>query len=56
MNIAEFPITLLSDRAPRRQNEIEFHDKIYDAQAGQDISRTLTITASEKYGLPTSTR
>jgi hypothetical protein len=55
MNIAEFPITLLCDRAPRGQNEIEFHDKINDPQNGRELVRTLTITAPEKYGLPTST-
>src|SRR5262245_45379665 len=55
MNIAEFPITLLCDRAPKGQNEIEFHDKINDAQSGREIVRTLTITSPEKYGLPTST-
>src|SRR5262245_12542840 len=55
MNIAEFPITLLSDRAPKGQKEIEFNDKIFDPQSGREISRTLTITAPEKYGLPTCT-
>src|SRR4051794_33309981 len=55
MNIAEFPISLLCDRAPKGQNEIEFKDKIFDPQTGHEIIRNLTITAPEKYGLPTST-
>src|SRR5438552_86183 len=55
MNIAEFPISLLCDRSPKGQNSVEFSDHIFDSQAGREISRTLTITAPEKYGLPTST-
>ena len=55
MNIAEFPISLLCDRAPKGQNEIEFKDRIFDPQTGREILRNLTITAPEKYGLPTST-
>jgi hypothetical protein len=54
MNLAEFPITLLCDRAPRGQNEVEFRDSIFDAQSGREILRTLTITSPEKYGLPTA--
>ncbi|RUL81178.1 replication initiator protein A [Tautonia sociabilis] len=54
MNIAEFPITLLCDRAPRGQNEIAFHDTIHDAQTGRPVCRTLTITSPEKFGLPTA--
>src|SRR5262249_10057946 len=55
MNIAEFPISLLCDRSPKGQNSVEFSDHIFDSQTGCEISRTLTITAPEKYGLPTST-
>src|SRR3954453_23107662 len=55
MNIAEFPISLLCDRAPKGQNLIEFKDKILDSQTGREIIRNLTITAPEKYGLPIST-
>ena len=40
---------------PKGQNEIEFKDKIFDPQTGREIIRNLTITAPEKYGLPTST-
>jgi hypothetical protein len=55
MNIAEFPISLLCDRAPKGQNEIGFQDRIFDSKTGCEILRNLTITAPEKYGLPTST-
>ncbi|QDV39077.1 replication initiator protein A [Tautonia plasticadhaerens] len=54
MNLAEFPIALLCDRAPRGQCEIEFHDSIFDAQSGREVVRSLTITSPEKYGLPTA--
>src|SRR3954465_16016764 len=55
MNIAAFPISLLCDRAPKGQNEIGFKDRIFDPKTGREILRNLTITAPEKYGLPTST-
>jgi hypothetical protein len=53
MNLAEFPISLLSDRARPGQKTIEFEDPFYDEAAGKVISRRLIITASDKYGLPT---
>src|SRR5215212_1862834 len=48
LNLAEFPIALLTDRVPSGQKTIEFQDQIYDERKGQ------VITASDKYGLPTS--
>jgi Replication initiator protein A len=54
MNIAEFPITLLSDRSPKGLTKIEHKDRIVDPKSGKEISRRLTITAHEEYGLPTS--
>ena len=54
MNIAEFPITLLTDRAPRGQTRIEHKDKIFDPKSGREITRRLIITAPAEYGLPTS--
>lgn len=54
MNLAEFPIALLGDRAPRGQCEIEFHDSIFDAKNGREVVRSLTITSPEKFGLPTA--
>jgi hypothetical protein len=44
MNLAEFPIALLADRAPDGQKTLYFED-----QHGR-----LTITASDAYGLPTA--
>jgi hypothetical protein len=54
MNLAEFPIALLSQRAPRGQKTIEFEDRFYDDGAGKVITRRVTITGSDKYGLPTA--
>jgi hypothetical protein len=54
MNIAEFPITLLTDRAPKGITKIEHRDEIADPRSGKVITRKLIITAHEDYGLPTS--
>src|SRR3954451_25216901 len=44
MNLAEFPITLLADRAPKDQKTLVFRDG----------EQTLTVTGSDAYGLPTA--
>jgi Replication initiator protein A len=54
MNIAEFPITLLTDRAPKGITKLEHKDQITDLRSGKVITRKLIITAHEDYGLPTS--
>lgn len=54
MNLAEFPITLLTDRVPTGQKIIEYQDQIFDEKSSRTISRKLTISASESYGLPTA--
>lgn len=54
LNLAEFPIALLTDRVPDGQKTLEFHDTIRDSRTGQDVVRKLTITAADKYGLPTA--
>src|SRR3954451_16569962 len=53
MNFAEFPLALLTDRAPSDLKTLETEDQIYDERKGQVISRKLTITSSDKYGLTT---
>src|SRR3954451_3790076 len=52
MNLAEFPIALVTDRVPEGENTIQFQDQIFDERKGQLVTRTLVITASDKYGLP----
>lgn len=54
LNLAEFPIALLADRPPKGAKTIEFQDRIYDRGAGREVARKLTITGSDRYGLPTA--
>ncbi|QDV39342.1 replication initiator protein A [Tautonia plasticadhaerens] len=54
MNLAEFPITLLSDRAPKGQKAIKFQDEVFDERRGKLITRKVVIEGSEEYGLPTA--
>ena len=54
LNLAEFPIALVTDRVPAGQKTIKFEDQVYDERKGQLVTRRLTITASEEYGLPTA--
>ena len=44
MNLAEFPIALLTDRAPKGQKTLYF----------EDSHGKLTVTSSDAYGLPTA--
>jgi hypothetical protein len=54
LNLAEFPITLLTDRVPQGCKTLAFEDSVYDQQAGEMIRRKVTITGSDAYGLPTA--
>ena len=54
LNLAEFPITLLSDRVPKGLKTVTFEDRIFDQQAGEMVTRRLTVTGSDRYGLPTA--
>src|SRR5437868_2232319 len=54
MNLAEFPITLLTDRAPGGQTRIERQIRVYDEAEDQFVTRRVTVTASEQYGVPTA--
>ncbi len=53
MNLAEFPITLLTDRVPKDQKEAIYQDEIYDERSGLTLTRKLTIQAGN-YGLTTA--
>ncbi len=52
MNLAEFPIALVTDRVPAGEKTIRFQDQIFDERKGQLVARRLVITASDEYGLP----
>jgi hypothetical protein len=54
LNLAEFPITLLSDRVPKDCKTLVFEDKVFDLQSGELVSRKVTVTGSDAYGLPTA--
>lgn len=54
LNLAEFPLAAIADRVPGNQKTLVFEDKIFDSGKSEMITRRLTISASDKYGLPTS--
>lgn len=54
MNLAEFPLATLADRAPRGCKTLVFEDRIWDRGQAEHRVRRLTISASDKYGLPTA--
>ena len=54
LNFAEFPLASISDRLPEGQKTLTFTDNIFDQGANKPVTRTLTISASDKYGLPTA--
>ena len=45
MNLAEFPIALLTDRIPKDQKEAVYQDEIFDERTGRTLARKLTIQA-----------
>jgi len=54
MNLAEFPIACLSSRPSKTLKTLQFEDRIWDRGRGARLVRRLTISASDKYGLPTA--
>lgn len=54
LNFAEFPLASVSTSLPKDQKTLEFTDEIFDKARNERITRKLTITASDKYGLPTA--
>ena len=54
MNLAEFPLATLADHAPRGCKTLVYEDRIWDRGQGQHRVRRLTISASDKFGLPTA--
>ena len=55
LNFAEFPLGTIAERIDPSQKTLVYEDKIYDTSKGETISRKLTITGSDAYGLPTAT-
>ena len=54
MNLAEFPLAALADRVAKGQKTLVFADTVWDKRANQQVTRRLTIAASDRYGLPTA--
>lgn len=54
MNLVEFPLALLADRAPKGCKTLVFEDRIPDRRQGDYLVRRLTISGSDRYGLPTA--
>lgn len=54
LNLAEFPLAAIADRVPDDQKTLVFEDRIWDSGKAETITRRLTISASDKFGLPTS--
>ena len=54
MNLAEFPLTVLSSRVDPKLKTLEFTDQLR-TKTGELVERKWIITAADKFGLPTST-
>ena len=55
MNLAEFPMTSLSDKPQSGETSLKFEDQIYDDRKKKLITRKRIIEGSKEYGLPTAT-
>ena len=55
MNLAEFPMTSLSDKQIPGETILKFEDQIYDDRKKKMVSRKRIIEGSKEYGLPTAT-
>lgn len=53
MNLAEFPLTILSTRSNPKTKTLEFSDSI-KGKSGELINRSWIITGADKFGLPTA--
>lgn len=55
MNLAEFPLSVLTDDARGEVKTLTFEDQVYDKSVGMPVRRRLIVTGSEQYGLPACT-
>ena len=53
LNIAEFPLCTLTNRIDPSVKTLYFEDQIFDKSSGEMVTRKLTITSSDEWGLPT---
>ena len=54
LNLAEFPLCAIADRLQSGQTSLSFEDHVFDVARGEMVTRQLTITGSEEFGLPTA--
>ncbi len=54
MNLAEFPMALLANRAPQGCKTLTFEDRISDKGQSQYVDRRLMISGCDRFGLPTA--
>ncbi len=55
LNLCEFPVALLATRNDSGQNTLLFEDTIFDESRNQHVERSVVISGSDHFGLPTST-
>lgn len=53
LNLAEFPLCSLAHRSRPGQKTLTFEDQLWDEGQRQHVTRRLTVTGSDAYGLPT---
>lgn len=54
LNLAEFPLCALAHRIRPGRKTVRFEDRVWDESRNETITRQLTITGSDAYGLPTA--
>ncbi len=54
LNLAEFPLAAISDRFLDGTKTVVLEDTVFDREQNQYLPRRLTLSGSDRYGLPTS--
>ncbi len=54
MNLAEFPLTPVTDRFLDGRKTVVFTDEVWDRERKEMVKRQLAISGSDRYGLPTA--
>ena len=53
LNLAEFPVALIGKRPPGNVKTLMFEDQVWDRGLKEHVKRTLTVSGSDLWGLPT---
>ena len=54
LNLAEFPLSAISDRFLDGMKTVVLEDQVFDREESRYLPRRLTLSGSDRYGLPTS--